>query len=128
MNFEINLWFPDSITAIVHNENSEPQTVVLSRADAEALGIQLDPQNGVLLDRVEKIPKENLTKMVREPQQKGDILPSLVCEEHAREKPPKMVALDELLKVEEPLAEPELVPKPSTSIDVLSNIIQVLKF
>ena len=32
----------DSIIAIVQNENGEPQTVVLTRPEAEALGIQLD--------------------------------------------------------------------------------------
>jgi hypothetical protein len=33
----------DSIIAIVQNENGEPQTVVLTREEAEAFGIQLDP-------------------------------------------------------------------------------------
>lgn len=33
----------DSIIAIVQNDNGDPQTVVLSRQEAEAFGIQLDP-------------------------------------------------------------------------------------
>ena len=33
----------DSIIAIVQNDNGEPQTVVLTRQEAEAFGIQLDP-------------------------------------------------------------------------------------
>ena len=127
----------------MHNENGEPQTVVLSRADAEALGIQLDPPNSAPMEGVEQMPDETLTEMVHEPQQEeADILPPLVGEpetvpevpeviqEPAREEEPETVALDELPKVDKSLAEPETVPEPagpSTSNDVLSNIIQVFE-
>jgi len=133
--------FSDSIIAIVHNENGEPQTVVLSRADAEALGIQLDPPNSAPMEGVEQMPEESLPEMVQEPQQEeADILPPLVGEpetvpevpeviqEPAREEEPETVALDEIPKVDEAQAEPETVSEPagqSTSSDVLSNIIQV---
>ena len=115
--------------------------MVLSRADAEALGIQLDPPNSAPMEGVEQMPEETLTEMVHEPQQEeADILPPLVGEpetvpevpeviqEPAREEEPETVALDEIPKVDEAQAEPESVPEPagqSTSSDVLSNIIQV---
>jgi len=125
----------------VHNEKGEPETLVISRVDAEALGIHLEPRNSVPLDVVEHMLEETVTEVVQEPQLKEQDIPppivgketetvpevTLEIQEPAKEEDPETVmALGKLSKVDKQQVEPELVPElagPSTCNSILNKVI-----